>query len=349
MVVIHIVDRVKAGHGRGLSALELARAQWRAGWRVRLLVSGVHDADLLRAVPFYESLLGDPDVDVYRRVAAIGQVAAALAAKTCDGDTLVCHEGVDLAAARRLPHRRVVAAVHSDPAACLRYLPADELRPAVRRADHWVAWGSAVAARIREEFAVPAEHVTVSAQAVETRPPSARTLAGSPVVLTVARIHPVKNHADMLRACAFLARRAPGICWHMAGGCEQPTYLGWLQALAARLGVTRNVVWHGYRPDVKAMMRGSHVTVLASHHEGVPRAIQEAMALGVPTVLPAALARDLSYGGLPVTYRPDGPEALARAVEEALAVDKGRLAAAACWVGRTWAWERILGDWARVV
>lgn len=343
------MDRVKAGHGRGLSALELALAQWRAGWQVRLLVSGIHDADLLRTVPFCEPLLADLHVDVYRRVAAIGQVAAALAAKTGDGDTLVCHEGVDLAAARRLPHRRVVATVHSDPAACLCYLPADELGPAVQRADHWVAWGSAVAARIREEFAVPAERVTVSAQAVETRPPPARPLAGSPVVLTAARIQPVKNHADMLRACALLARRSPELRWHMAGGSEQPTYLGQLRALAARLGVTGNVVWHGHQPDVRAMMRGSQVTVLASHHEGVPRAIQEAMALGVPTVLPAHLARDLSYGGLPVTYQPDDPEALAWAVEEALVVDEDRLAAAASWVERTWTWERILCDWARVV
>src|ERR1700722_17363846 len=114
MMVVHVVDRVKAGHGRGLSALELALAQWRAGWQVRLLVSGVHDADLLRTVPFCEPLFADPHLDVYHQAAAIGQVAAALAAKTSDGDTLVCHEGVDLAAARRLLHRRVVAAVHSD-------------------------------------------------------------------------------------------------------------------------------------------------------------------------------------------------------------------------------------------
>ena len=68
-------------------------------------------------------------------------------------------------------------------------------------------------------------------------------------------------------------------------------------------------------------MIGCDVTVLASHSEGVPRAIQEAMALGVPTVMPAALGHDLYTAGLPVLYRSQQPSDLARAIETALIVD----------------------------
>ncbi|MBB5967067.1 glycosyltransferase [Planomonospora venezuelensis] len=343
------MDRVKAGHGRGLSALALVRAQHRAGWNVRLLVSGVRDPALLPEGPAGEALFDDRTVDVYRRVEAVDRVAAALEVRTRPGDVIVSHEGVDLAAACRLRGRRVVAAVHSDPGACLGYLPLPDLRAAVRRTDHWVAWGRAVAAGLHDSLSVLPARTTVSAQAVEPGGPRPVPLPGSPACLSVARVHPVKNHGFMLEACAVLAERSPGTHWHMVGGCDDSAYLRRLRRNAERLGVSQRITWHGYRDDAGAMMLGSDVTVLASHSEGVPRAIQEAMALGVPTVMPGSLARDLLHAGLPVTYEPDGPEALARAVEAARLVGTDRLAAAAAWTGRTWAWSRVLGDWARVL
>ncbi|GLZ07204.1 hypothetical protein Acsp03_46700 [Actinomadura sp. NBRC 104412] len=349
MTIVHIVDRVKAGHGRGLSALALARAQRRVGWDVRVLVSGVHGFGPLEDSPWYEPLFGAPRADVYRQVGAIGLVAAALAAKTRRGDTLVCHEGVDLAAACALPGRRVVAAVHSDPDACLAYLPASTLFQVVRRADHWVAWGTAVAAKLHVSLGIAKDRITIGGQAMEPTAPASVPLEGSPACLSAARVHPVKNHAVMLGACALLARRWPDIRWHMVGGCADRGYLARLRGIAEGLGVTGRIVWHGHRDDVAGMMLGSDVTVLASHSEGIPRAIQESMALGVPTVMPAELCADLTHAGLPVAYRPNTPHALARAVEDALTVDADRLAAASAWVGRRWAWEEVLSDWVGVL
>ncbi|MFD7479031.1 glycosyltransferase [Streptomyces sp. NPDC059837] len=189
------------------------------------------------------------------------------------------------------------------------------------------------------------ERIIVTGQWVDAAPTKAQVLAGTPACLAVARIDPVKNHALMLEACAVLAAGSD-VRWHMVGGCDDPSYLTRLQAMARRLGVADRVLWHGYRPDARRFMLGSAVTVLASHHEGVPRAVQEAMTLGVPTVMPKALATDLAHAGLPVTYS-GGAEELARAIEYATNIGGDVLAAAAARTGRVWSRERVLQDWNR--
>jgi glycosyltransferase involved in cell wall biosynthesis len=347
--VVHVLDRVKAGHGRGLSALAIAGAQHRAGWHVRLLVCGVQSPELLPAEPPPEALLGQLDAEVYRDPCAIGAVSGALERLAHPGETIVCHEGVDLAAACRVPGRRVVAAVHSHPEECLEYLPASDLAAVARTTDRWISWGSPVAGKLASAHRVEPWRITVSAQPVAVSECRPARLAGSPACLTAARIHPIKNHALVLEALACLAERSPGVHWHMAGGAEDPGYLGSLQQLARGLGVGDRVTWHGHRPDVAALMRGSDVTVLASHREGVPRAIQEAMAHGVPTVMPALLAGDLTHAGLPVTYHEASAEGLAAAVEEAVAVDAGHRRTAARWVRRRWGEAAVLRDWERAL
>ena len=152
----------------------------------------------------------------------------------------------------------------------------------------------------------------------------------------------------MLETLAVLAECLPGVHWHMVGSCDDQAYLRGLQALADRLGVSDRVTWHGYRHDAAAMMLGCSVTVLASHSEGVPRAIQEAMVQGVPAVMPAAFAQDLSHAGLPVTYRLQQPNALAEAIRAALIVDSSQLAVAAHWVIRRWGWATVLRDWEQI-
>jgi hypothetical protein len=348
MSIVHVVDRVKAGHGRGLSALAIAEAQHQSGWDVRLLVSGVRCRDLLCGRPPHEALLGDPAVDIYRNVDAIDRVASALAKHTRAGDTVVSHGGVDLAAACRFVDRRVVAAVHSDPADCLGYLPVQELDLVSRRTDHWIAWGTGVATRLRRLLLIDPARITVSAQAAELGRGTTHWLGGSPACLSVARVHPVKNHVLMLRALAVLRRTWPEVHWHMAGGCDDEGYLDWLSAVSIELGVHDQVTWHGHRKDATAMMQGADVTVLTSHSEGVPRAIQEAMVLGVPTVMPALLAVDLRHAGLPVTYASQRPGALARAIGAALRIDCHQLARASRWVTRRWGWHTVLEDWVSV-
>jgi len=344
MAIVHVVDRVRAGHGRCLSALAIARAQRCYGWDVRLLVSGVDDAELLVDIP-NESLFTDATRPIYRNVRAIDDITAALGRLTGPHDVVVGHHGVTLAAACRLPAHRVVGAVHSDPQDCLGYLAADDLRRVVRRIDCWVAWGPHTAGQLCGWLGIDQRRVVVSAQAVEPWPAGVHVLDGSPACLTVAGVRPVKNHGLMLRALGLLAEELPDVRWHMVGPVEDDGYLAELQGLGHRLGVERRVRWYGLRSDVGTMMLGADVVVLASRSEGVPRAIQEAMVLGVPTVMPRALVGGLRHAGLPVTYERAEPAELAAAVQTACRTGASQCAAAARRVARRWSWEAVLDDW----
>jgi Glycosyl transferases group 1 len=314
MPIMHIVDRVKKGHGRGLSALGIAEVQYLAGWDVALLLSGVHDSLLLPSGVPTRALLGDISADVYRRTDAIELVASALRRFTRPRDVLICHEGVDLAASCRLTNRHVVAAVHSDPRLCLGYLPSRELALIKTKTRHWIAWGGVVAGQVSAFFGINEKLITVSGQYLDPRITSMETLPGAPACLTPARVHPVKDHSLMLEALALLAERMPRLHWHMAGECGNQRYAGELQDRACRLGVESAVTWHGHRDDIANMMRGSDVVVLASKSEGVPRAIQEAMLLGIPTVSSSAFGHELRHAGLPVLYHSRDPFALAEAI-----------------------------------
>jgi len=56
------------------------------------------------------------------------------------------------------------------------------------------------------------------------------------------------------------------------------------QALAARLGVADSVDWVAPTPQIEREYRDAAVFVLSSRYEGMPLALLEAQALGVPSV-----------------------------------------------------------------
>ena len=75
----------------------------------------------------------------------------------------------------------------------------------------------------------------------------------------------------------------------------------------------------GYRDDTTRLIAAADLFVLASHHEGLPVTVMEALTLGVPVVAPRV-------GGLPevveserngILVTPDSPSALAKAIERA--------------------------------
>ena len=330
-----------AGNGRGLSAISLAVAQERAGRPVRLLASGVRSPELLPASPAAEPLLGDLTAESFNDPTAIDPVATSLATLTSPEDVLICHNGVDLAAACRL-RRRVVAAVHGRPEDYVGYLPPADLARVRRRTAHWMAWGSSSAVRLRAVLGDDAP-ISVTGQAIQPPPERSSTpprLCGSPVLLTVARLHWIKNHPLILRALAELAADLPDVHWHLVGDGQVPTYEQELRTLADALGVSGRLTWHGYRVDAADLMRAADAVVLASYSEGLPRVIQEAMLLRVPTVLPAEMAVDLAHAGLPVVYDSHEPRDLAAAVRVALGVAPERLSVAADEVGRRWSGRR---------
>lgn len=91
--------------------------------------------------------------------------------------------------------------------------------------------------------------------------------------------HPVKGHDVLIRAIAQLPK--PALLTIVGAGCMKPE----LQALARREGVQLQFAGELAGAEaVRQVVAQADLFVLASRSEGMPRALIEAMALGVPVV-----------------------------------------------------------------
>jgi glycosyltransferase involved in cell wall biosynthesis len=154
---------------------------------------------------------------------------------------------------------------------------------------------------------------------------------GTVLVGTVANYHPKKDWPNLLQAARLVAdQTAPGAVRFVAVG--QGPLQAEVEALHHTLALDGVVTLTGHRPDAVRLMAGCDVFVLASQWEGLPVAIMEALALGLPIVATAV-------GGVAETFMdgvdarlvpPHDPAALAKAIIEVAADpdERGRLAAA---------------------
>lgn len=151
------------------------------------------------------------------------------------------------------------------------------------------------------------------------------------LVGTVANYHPKKDWPNLLRAARLVADRvAAGAVRFVAVG--QGPLQGEVEALHRTLELDATVVLTGHRPDAVRLMAGCDVFVLASQWEGLPVAIMEALALGLPVVATAVggVAETFTDGADARLVPVSDPAALAEAIVE-VASDAGmraRLAAA---------------------
>lgn len=102
------------------------------------------------------------------------------------------------------------------------------------------------------------------------------------VVSTVARFEPAKGHAQLLSGLKLLCERpGPPVVLLLAGTGEGE---GELRGRVQRLGLTDAVRFTGYRDDIPDLLLASDVAALTSLYEGIPRALMESMAAGLPVV-----------------------------------------------------------------
>ncbi len=101
----------------------------------------------------------------------------------------------------------------------------------------------------------------------------------TPVVLHVARMHPVKDHITGLAAMVNVVREIPDAQLLLAGdGVERRR----LEAKANEFGIKDNVKFLGVREDVPRLMAATDVFMLCSVSEGISVTLLEAMAAGKP-------------------------------------------------------------------
>ncbi len=108
------------------------------------------------------------------------------------------------------------------------------------------------------------------------------------IVGMIARNHPMKDPANLVRACGLLhARGCRAIHLVVAGDGLDETHPK-LTALVRELGLSSRVTLLGERNDIAALVAGFDVAVLPSAWgEGFPNVLGEAMASGVPCIATA--------------------------------------------------------------
>jgi glycosyltransferase involved in cell wall biosynthesis len=104
------------------------------------------------------------------------------------------------------------------------------------------------------------------------------------LVVTVANLRPVKGYPLLMDAAVRVIGARSDIEFVTAGQGRQEAEL---RALHAALGLGDRFRMLGYLPNAARLIAGADVFVLASEHEGMPVAVMEALALGVPVVATA--------------------------------------------------------------
>ncbi len=102
-----------------------------------------------------------------------------------------------------------------------------------------------------------------------------------PVIGTVGRLVPVKDHRTLLEAFRRVVDAHPASSLVMVG--DGPLR-GELVHLAGTLGIGERVRFLGERQDIPALLRAFDLFVLSSISEGMPLTVLEAMAAGLPVV-----------------------------------------------------------------
>ena len=96
------------------------------------------------------------------------------------------------------------------------------------------------------------------------------------VLLSVGELNNNKNHETVIRAIADMA-----VYYIIAGKGDLQQHL---QNIIDTLGVHNRVKLLGYRYDVEELYKAADIFAFPSFREGLPVALMEAMAAGVPTV-----------------------------------------------------------------
>lgn len=133
------------------------------------------------------------------------------------------------------------------------------------------------------------------------------------VLASVARLEPVKNHAFLVELASELESRGVDfrMCWIGAGSLGPQ-----LASEVSQRGLDEHVKMMGLRTDVEAILQICDAVLMPSLYEGIPVALVEAQATGVPCFVSDRVSREVDLGlglcrHLPITRAAAWAEAIA--------------------------------------
>lgn len=135
----------------------------------------------------------------------------------------------------------------------------------------------------------------------------------APFLLNVAKLKAAKGQTVLLRAMRTIADAIPSA--HLAIAGAESDAAQRVKDLRVELRLEQNVRLLGFRSDAVDLLRDADVFVLSSLREGLPIALLEAMALGVPSLVTdvGGCAEAIRHGIDGLVVAPDDPGALADA------------------------------------
>ncbi|MBI4879815.1 MAG: glycosyltransferase [Planctomycetes bacterium] len=354
--VVHVITRLDLG-GAQENTLDTCRLLDRARFRVALLAGpeGRLDSAAARIPDLDFRLVPDlvREIEPRRDLAALRRLRDHLLELGQDGAPLIVHTHSSKAgilgrlAARAARARFVVHTIHGfgHPALTRRWQKGLAIlaeRMVARRTSRFVAVSRADVEEgmrlglfratdvelIRSGF-----DVTAFAEPGVERWAARRALgveSDGPLIGMVACLKPQKDPLAFLRAARLVLNERDDARFLMVGDGELRMEV---EALRDRLGLGSALLLLGWREDVPSILRALDLFVLTSRWEGLPRALVQAMAAGVPVVACAAggIGEVVSDGLTGRLVAPRDHRALAACMRELLEdrTRAARLAAAA--------------------
>jgi glycosyltransferase involved in cell wall biosynthesis len=144
-----------------------------------------------------------------------------------------------------------------------------------------------------------------------------------PVIVSIGRLHRIKNYRNALRAVALLDDL--DFRYRIAG---EGTEAGPLRELCRELGLESRVEFLGYVPEPSDLLAAGDLFLIPSHWEGFGLAAVEAMNAGLPVVASDVPGlREIVAGEPPcgILVDPDSPAAIAAGLRQLLLSPELRL------------------------
>jgi glycosyltransferase involved in cell wall biosynthesis len=145
--------------------------------------------------------------------------------------------------------------------------------------------------------------------------------ADSMIIGSVGSLHRDKGHRYLVEAVPFVVKEVPKAKFVVVGDGPERTYL---ESRAIELGIGSHMTFLGQRSDVAELMPQFDVFVQPSLREGLPNAVLEASALGLPIIATAVggVPELVEHGQTGLLVPPGSSQELAQALVR-LARDDG--------------------------
>lgn len=161
-----------------------------------------------------------------------------------------------------------------------------------RNAAGWIVNSEVVRRFVSEHFWLSAEKIFIvpngmDLSRVETdlTVADARTKLGfapsRPIVTIMATLCPVKRHGRLLEVAQLVRQSFPDVVFLVVG---QGRDMESIRRQSLQMGLDGTVHFLGWREDIDVLLRATDVCVLTSESEGMPNALIEAAAAGIPVV-----------------------------------------------------------------